>query len=269
MVDLHDHRLLARYAAEPAALAGRPDPEGRFLSAVLVPSGVSTEPESELGGLLSWHQERAAGVPVLLEGADALESPSGLAPLAEKGLRVLGLVHHRANQYAGSAETPSIGVTELGGELVEEAIRLGMALDAAHLSPAAFDDLLQQAGGRTAVIVSHTAAGALEPGHRNVTDRQIRAIAGTGGVVGITFHATMLGRGGDLARFAEHAAHVHRIAPGTAAIGSDRGGGIDLHRSLESADARSLHPALVRAGLSADEACGVMGRNALAIRVWR
>ena len=56
-------------------------------------------------------------------------------------------------------------------------------LDLAHASPAAIDDALQLA--RRPVVVSHTGVRGTCDNARNLSDAQLRAIAGTGGVGGI------------------------------------------------------------------------------------
>jgi membrane dipeptidase len=77
---------------------------------------------------------------------------------------------------------PDRHLTEQGRGLLAEIRRLGLVVDLTHLVPPAFWEVLDAYRGP--VIVSHGGARALTDSPRYLTDEQIRAIAGTGGIVG-------------------------------------------------------------------------------------
>ena len=83
---------------------------------------------------------------------------------------------------SGEAETGG-GLTRFGREVVRECNRLGILVDVSHLSERGFWDVLAIAQGP--VIASHSNARAVSEHHRNLTDEQLRAIAETGGCVGL------------------------------------------------------------------------------------
>jgi membrane dipeptidase len=105
------------------------------------------------------------------------------------------------------------------------------------------------------------------PHARNLTDTQIRAIAATGGIIGVNFHSRFLvsqGRAhvGDVVR---HILHLVRIAGVThVGIGSDFEGDITPPLELESAaHFPRLAAALAAAGLPPDDIEKIFGGNAL------
>jgi membrane dipeptidase len=109
-----------------------------------------------------------------------------LGILYRLGVRTLSLTWNRANLLAdGTGEPRGGGLTRMGKRIVQEMNRLGMIVDAAHIHEKGFWDIIETS--TKTVIVSHGNARALVDHPRNITDEQIRAVAQTGGVVGVTF----------------------------------------------------------------------------------
>ena len=100
------------------------------------------------------------------------------------GLRMLGPVHFRNNQFADSAtdkEAPFDGLSPIGEELVREANRLGIILDASHASDAALRDMM--ALSKTPIILSHSGPDGVYDHPRNVPDDLLVELAESGGVI--------------------------------------------------------------------------------------
>lgn len=124
-----------------------------------------------------------------LEGADGIDA--GLATLRllhRVGLRSLGLVWSRQNRFAQGVGPHDQGgeLTAAGVALVTECQRRGILLDVSHLNDAGFWHLIRLARGPIAATHSNVRAIAAHP--RNLTDDMIRAIADTGGVIGLNYH---------------------------------------------------------------------------------
>jgi membrane dipeptidase len=69
--------------------------------------------------------------------------------------------------------------------------RLGIMADVSHLSDSAFYDVLQ--ASKAPIIASHSACRKFTPGfERNMDDTMIRALAGAGGVIQISFGSTFI-----------------------------------------------------------------------------
>ena len=82
------------------------------------------------------------------------------------------------------------GLTDFGKEYVREMEKLHIIPDVSHLSDAGFWDVIDVTTGP--VFASHSNARALTNVPRNLTDEMIRAIAKTGGLVGVNFCAGFL-----------------------------------------------------------------------------
>ena len=102
------------------------------------------------------------------------------------GLRMLGPVHFRNNQFADSAtDITSVhgGLSPLGRELIKEANRLGMIVDGSHAADSAVRDMI--ALSTTPIILSHTGVKAVYDHPRNIDDDLLHALAESGGVIQI------------------------------------------------------------------------------------
>jgi len=103
------------------------------------------------------------------------------------GLRVAQLTYNEANLIAdGCGEERGAGLTDFGRKVVREMNRVGVAIDLSHCSEAT----VQQAASLSdkPVLLTHANAKAVHQRVRNKTDASIRAVAGTGGVIGVSIH---------------------------------------------------------------------------------
>jgi membrane dipeptidase len=133
-----------------------------------------------------------------MEGAEPIAADlSNLEEWYERGLRSIGLVWSRGNDFAEgvpfrfpSSPDTGPGLTEAGRDLVRACNRLGILVDLSHLNEAGFWDV---AGLSTAPLVAtHSNAHALCPASRNLTDAQLDAVRDSNGVVGVNFAITFL-----------------------------------------------------------------------------
>ncbi|SNY79621.1 membrane dipeptidase [Nocardia amikacinitolerans] len=214
---------------------------------------------------------RAEGVSVGLrgiEGGQALEGDLGnLVAFARRGVRYLGLLHFSRSEIGcpamGIGRSKEEGLTGFGCEVVDACAELGVLVDLAHINRPGFFDAIARARGP--VIVSHTGVAGVRPMWRNIDDEQIRAIADTGGVVGVIFSPAYLG--GELDAVVDHLLHIIDVGGReTVALGSDWDGFIRPARGLESpAQLPLLTDALLRRGLSAETIHLLLGGNALRV----
>jgi membrane dipeptidase len=174
-----------------------------------------------------------------LEGAEPIEPDlSNLEGWYERGLRSIGFVWSRPNAFAsgapgrfpGSADVGP-GLTRPGRALVDACERLGIVVDVSHLNTRGLRGVLRRARGP--VVATHSNAHAVCPSSRNLTDTELRAIAATGGVVGINFSVALLrpdGRFDTRAPIADVVRHVDHVAEQAGidhvALGSDFDGAV-------------------------------------------
>ena len=200
---------------------------------------------------------------VALEGAQPLEGRlENLDALFAAGVRMIGLTHFFDNEVAGSsAGAEKYGLTPLGREAVRRMEQLGIAVDLAHVAPAGIDDVLAIA--TKPLVISHGGLQSVCPGPRNLSDEHARAIAASGGVIGIGyFQETACGTSpADVARALRALRDL--VGPAHVALGSDFDGAITT--AFDTTALASIVDALFAEGFSEDEIRGAMGENALRV----
>jgi membrane dipeptidase len=91
----------------------------------------------------------------------------------------------------GAFERRDDGVSEFGVRIIERMNRVGMAVDCGHAGDRTMLDAFELS--KKPVIISHGNCRALYPGYpRCVTDEAIKAMAKTGGVMGLNFISFMV-----------------------------------------------------------------------------
>lgn len=188
-----------------------------------------------------------------IEGAHALEGElETLERFARRGVRYLGLCHFSANEACfpayGRGRRDAEGLTPFGRDVVRRAEDLGVIVDLAHLNRPGFLEACALA--RRPLMVSHTGVAGAFAHWRNIGDDQLRAVADTGGCVGIIFCPQFLG-GKGLAAVVHHLRHIVDVAgEDTPALGSDWDGFIVPTPELcEPSRLPLLTDALLAAGL--------------------
>ena len=207
-----------------------------------------------------------------IEGAHNLEGdPALVAQFAARGVRYLGLAHFSSNVFCpasmglgGDNEAP---LPEQGRELIAEMNAAGMIVDLAHVGRQAFLDAVPLVEGP--VIVSHTGVRGVYDLWRNLDDEQLRAVAGTDGVVGVIFAGMFLAKRGerDVLAVVRHMEHVRdTIGVRHVALGSDFDGFISPVDGLEDVSKLgAITEALLAEGWPEDDIRAVLGENALRV----
>ena len=204
-----------------------------------------------------------------LEGGECLEgSLEILSFLYRIGVRSMGLTWNRRNNIAdGISEARTTGgLTNFGVNVVQEMNRLGMLIDAAHLSETGFWDVIDTTS--RPIIVSHANCKNLYDHPRNLSDEQINALAENGGVMGVTFVSDFLGLNADVETAVNHVDHVCQLL-GTSkhiGFGSDFDGTDNLAKGLENAGHYyQLIESLSKRGYRKEDIERIAGKNILRI----
>jgi microsomal dipeptidase-like Zn-dependent dipeptidase len=196
-----------------------------------------------------------------IEGAQVLEGdPANVDAMFEAGYRYMSPAHFFDTEMGGSAHgVTKGGLTERGRDMVRRMESRRMIIDVAHASPQTLDDILQMAA--RPVIVSHTGVKGVCDNRRNLSDAQLRAIAGRGGLVGIGYWETAV-CGADAAAVARAMRHAARVAGVEhIALGSDFDGAVAV--PFDASGLVLLTDALINEGFSNDDIAKIMGGNAL------
>ena len=208
--------------------------------------------------------DRAAGRRVIgailgMEGAHPLEGDLGnLGVLEGAGYRLVGLTHFFDNELGGSLHGQSqAGLTGFGREVVAEAVRRGMVIDLAHASPQMVRDVLAMSGTRP--IISHTGVHGACNTPRNLQDDLLRAVAASGGIVGIGFWPDVTCNDSPAGIAAAIAAAIALVGEDHVALGSDWDGSVGV--PFDAAGLPALTQALMDAGLTEAQIAKVMGGN--------
>ena len=216
-----------------------------------------------------------------VEGADAIgEDVDRVDQWFERGVRVVTIVHLADNQigrtcmpwqhYVVPARIPvgrrvEEGLSPLGARVVDRMNALGMVVDLAHADRRTVLDVTSRT--TAPVVATHTGARARQDFPRYLDDDQLRAIAGTGGVVGL-WPYNHRGRGvRDIDDLVAHARHVaDTVGAEHLCIGTDMNGVPGLMAGYGGeTDLPLVTDALLAGGFTEPDVEGILGRNFLRV----
>jgi membrane dipeptidase len=175
-----------------------------------------------------------------IQGGNALDlSLPEMARLCDGRVLRITLVHLSSSRI-GSTSSPlrlsDSGLSAFGAQTVELLNERKVLVDLAHISERGFWAACEVHAKGVPFVVTHTGVSGVYPHWRNLDDQQIRAVARSGGVVGIMYHAPFLGDrpwNGRVDTIARHLEHVWRVAgEDTPALGSDWDGSIITPRDM-------------------------------------
>ena len=208
----------------------------------------------------------AAGQPAIIldtEGLDFLEKKlERLEESYQRGLRHMQLVHYTPNDI-GDFQTGAVthnGLTPFGADVIRACNRLGVVIDIAHATA----DTTKQAVKVSSkpLLLSHTALrGSKAQGGTALTERQVtpdhaRAVADTGGSIGIWHFFPTLERYVDGLKEMADVVVVDHVSIGTDASASP--GLISQYDRFTL-----LVDAMLRGGFTAADAAKIIGGNYL------
>lgn len=135
-------------------------------------------------------KEKKIGAFLSLEEGQVLEGDlSHVDKLEDLGIRLMTLTWNFTNSL-GHPHTINEGLTDLGKELAKYLNSKKILVDIAHLSKEGMKDII--ALYKKPIIASHSNAQGFYNHTRNLDDTTIKAIANSGGVVGVNFYSYFL-----------------------------------------------------------------------------
>jgi len=197
------------------------------------------------------------------EGAQPLEGKlDNLNDLFFAGIRMMAPTHFTDTAVAGAAAgVNKRGLTDLGRRWVRAMEAKHMVIDLAHASPATLRDVTAIA--TRPLIVSHTGVKGTCNNPRNLSDDELRAVAKTGGVIGIGLWETATC--GTDARAAVKAMRyaVSIVGIDHVALGSDFDGAVTA--PFDASGWPLVTDALLKEGFSEQDIRKIMGENVVRI----
>lgn len=210
-----------------------------------------------------------------IQGGNALDGPpDAVERLPPLGVLRVTLVHLSSSSIGTTSSPlragPDRGLSQFGQELVRRLNAARILVDLAHISLGGFWGALDAHDPTLPAVVTHTGVSGVHRHWRNLDDSQLRAIADTGGFVGIMFHASFLGDwpwSGRAERVVDHLAHVVRVAgEDCPALGSDFDGAIIPPRDLQSVlELPRLVELMLRRGFRPELIKKILGGNFLRV----
>lgn len=207
-----------------------------------------------------------------IEEGDVLEGKiERAAEVASYGVRLIALTWNFENAIGfPNSQDPDLmssGLKSFGCELIPEMERLGIVVDVSHLSEGGFWNVARLS--KKPFVASHSDCRALCNHQRNLTDDQIRAVAESGGVVGLNFCSGFLSEGSHQTRIEDLVRHAIRLysvgGKSVLALGTDYDG---IGSDLELPDISYmpvLRDALSKAGMSQSVLDAMWDDNALRV----
>ncbi len=210
-----------------------------------------------------------------IQGGNAVDAPGALGLIDDDARGHASIVRvtlvHLSNSGLGGTSAPlggARGLSDSGRDFVRRLNARKIFVDLAHSSRPAFWDALEAHDKSQPAIVTHTGVSSVHPHWRNLDDMQLRAIANTGGTVGVMYQSSFLGDplfAGKAESVVRHLEHIIKVGgEECAALGSDWDGMIvpprdmptclELPRLVERMLARGWGEARIR---------GVLGGNFL------
>ncbi|HSG73356.1 MAG TPA: membrane dipeptidase [Planctomycetaceae bacterium] len=171
------------------------------------------------------------GVPLTQQWVSVEDELRYLRVFFHLGIRMMHLTYQRRNMIGdGCGEPGNAGLSDFGRRVIAEMNRVGVIPDCAH---SGWRTSLESAQvSEKPVVASHSVCGGIYPHIRSKPDEVLKAIAGTGGLIGICCIPRFLRQSGDINALLDHIDYAVKL------IGIDHVGiGTDVaYSSQQSAE---------------------------------
>lgn len=187
-----------------------------------------------------------------------------------KGVRMMSITWNDDNELGCGANTKNdIGLTKLGIEYVRKLIDKGIIIDVSHASEKTFWDVVSESN--KPIVASHSNVYSICNHQRNLKDNQIKAIAKSGGLIGICFYSDFLNsnKRADVKDIVQHIKYIKDLVGiDYIGLGSDFDG-MDFEKTAKGVEDISKLNNIIKElkiqGFSCDEIVKIMWTNWLNI----
>ncbi len=190
-----------------------------------------------------------------------------------RALSRITLVHFTRSELGASATDPrhrDVGLTRHGREYVARMVAARILVDLSHINRRGFHDALDAMPRGVPAAVTHTGMRSLRDVSRNIDDEQARAIAATGGTIGVVYQPGFLRPAlydYGISDIVDHMQRVIDVAgEDHVSLGSDYDGAVILPRDLaDVTEQPRLVEAMLRRGWSHARIRKLLGLNYLRV----
>lgn len=223
------------------------DRQAKFFENVSELTALLESPEAQarvVRTAAEYREARAAGLHgafIGVQGGNALAYSLDAIDRIAPGLILRVTILHLTSSRLGATSSPlgsNLGLTSYGKDYVRRLNAHKILVDLAHISRLGFWDAVSAHDKTVPFVVTHTGVSGVFPHWRNLDDDQLRAVADSGGTVGIMYHSEYLGDPMFRGRFetiARHIEHVVNVAgEDHVSLGSDWDGSIVTPRDMQT-----------------------------------
>ncbi|MCF6346685.1 MAG: membrane dipeptidase [Flavobacteriaceae bacterium] len=194
-----------------------------------------------------------------IEGMHALSGKlENVDKLYDAGVRMMAPVHFFDNKLGGSAHGVSKdGLTDFGKQVIKKMQEKNMIIDIAHSSPKMLDNIFKIS--TKPVVSSHTGVQGTCKTVRNLSDKNLKKIAASGGLISIAMFkpATCDSTVASSAKAIKYC--IDLIGADYVALGSDFDGAIEIHTDITGLPLYVEE--MLKLGISEEDIRKVMGGN--------
>ncbi len=227
--------------------------------------GIARTPDD----LYNLKREGKRAVMLGIENGYAIGSDlSRIEHFRQRGVVYMTLCHNGDNLICDSAKGNGTneGLSSFGRDVIREMNRTGMMVDLSHAAETSFWQALELSA--TPPVCSHSSCRALCDHPRNLTDRQMEALALRGGVMQVTLYGGFLRTDGDASVLdaVEHILHAVKVMGiEHVGIGTDFDGDGGVPGIANAAECINLTRHLLSHGFTEDDLRLLWGENFLRI----
>jgi membrane dipeptidase len=210
-----------------------------------------------------------------VQGGNALDWNLDALDLIPDNLVLRITLVHLSSSRIGVTSAPfggrrNEGLSAFGKDYVRRLNEKRIFVDLAHINRQGFFDAVSVHDRSQPLMVTHTGVNGVHRHWRNLDDDQLRAVADTGGTIGVIYNSEFLGEpwwGGRAEAVVQHLAHiVDTVGEDHASLGSDWDGAIIPPRDLRTPlDLPRLVDLMLRRGWSAERIQKILGGNFLRV----
>jgi membrane dipeptidase len=210
-----------------------------------------------------------------IQGGNALDrDPDALDLIPDRTILRVTLVHLSTSSL-GSTSSPlrpgrDLGLTTKGLDFVRKLNDKKIFVDLAHVSKKGFWDAVEVADKSQPILVTHTGISGVHEHWRNLDDDQLKAIADSGGTIGVMYQSSFLGDaylGGKAEKIVDHLEHIVKtVGDDFASLGSDWDGAILPPRDMPTClELPKLVEIMLKRGFSSETITKILGGNFLRV----